>query len=197
MKLRSQAPAGGGNPFTHLLSFGRRPKAEGTPPAEDANKPKEGTDGEPADPEDEPTDPAATDPQNDPAAENKPTDPEAGEDDPAEEMHGTSAVAEARRRERARCAAIFASAGAGADPALAARLAFNTTLPRAEAIAALGDGSAPRGRRSGLDERMTAAPTPHVTPGAAAADPKAGMVDGMASLMRKAAGRLAAPAPSK
>ena len=57
--------------------------------------------------------------------------------DPRDEMTGYSEIAAARRRERARCAAIFATKAAGANPALAAHLAFNTTLTRSEAIRAL------------------------------------------------------------
>ncbi len=59
------------------------------------------------------------------------------DDDSDEEMRGKSASAVARRRERARCASIFACAAAGANPALAAHLAFNTTMTRSEAIGTL------------------------------------------------------------
>lgn len=64
-------------------------------------------------------------------------DPDAEDDDDEEEMRGTSAAAKARRRERARCAAIFASKAAGKNPALAANLAFNTSMTRKEAIVVL------------------------------------------------------------
>ena len=58
-------------------------------------------------------------------------------DDDEEEMRGKSAVARARRRERARCAAIFRSKMAGKNPVLAANLAFNTSMTRKEALAVL------------------------------------------------------------
>ena len=67
-------------------------------------------------------------------------DPDAKADDDEdsdEEMRGKSAASSARRRERARCAAIFACRAAGGNAALAAHFAFNTTMTRSEAIAAL------------------------------------------------------------
>lgn len=75
------------------------------------------------------------------------------EDDDEEEMKGKSAAASARRRERARCAAIFASPHAARNVALAASLAFKTTLTRQEAIAVLrdtpaGGASASEGRQN-------------------------------------------------
>ena len=59
------------------------------------------------------------------------------EHDSKDEMHGCSLVATARRRERARCAAIFASPAAAAHLALAANLAFKTRMTRGDAVALL------------------------------------------------------------
>lgn len=61
----------------------------------------------------------------------------AEDDDKDEEMRGSSAAASARRREQARCAAIFASASAARNPVLAANLAFKTRMSRAESLALL------------------------------------------------------------
>ncbi|MFP3185338.1 MAG: hypothetical protein RXR20_16530 [Paraburkholderia sp.] len=69
------------------------------------------------------------------------------DDDDEEEMRGKSAAAKARRRERARCAAIFASKGAARNPVLAAKLAFESSMPRSEAIAVLNGSPAPEGSR--------------------------------------------------
>ncbi|ASD79160.1 hypothetical protein CEJ98_09150 [Burkholderia gladioli pv. gladioli] len=69
------------------------------------------------------------------------------DDDDEEEMRGNSAAARARRRERARCAAIFASKGAGRNPVLACKLAFNSSMPRSEAIEVLDSAPAPEGSR--------------------------------------------------
>jgi hypothetical protein len=65
------------------------------------------------------------------------------DDDEKHEMSGRSAAASARRRERARCAAIFASKAAAANPALAASLAFETTMTRKEALAVMRSQPAP------------------------------------------------------
>lgn len=71
------------------------------------------------------------------------------------EMRGNSPAAQARRREQARCAAIFASPAAGKNPALAANLAFKTRMTRQEALvvlestpAAAGPGNAARAARN-------------------------------------------------
>ncbi|WP_175946625.1 hypothetical protein [Burkholderia pyrrocinia] len=69
------------------------------------------------------------------------------DDDDEEEMRGKSAVSRARRRERARCAAIFACKGAGRNPVLACKLAFTTTMTRSEAIEVLNETPAPEGSR--------------------------------------------------
>jgi hypothetical protein len=81
----------------------------------------------------------------------------------------------ARLRERARCAAIFADAAAGKNPALAATLAFNTELPRSQAIKVLrAGGLAVTGQRNTLDRRMAANPIPAIDAGGGARAPAGG-----------------------
>ena len=97
----------------------------------------------------------------------------AEDDDDDEEMSGNSASAKARRRERARCAAIFASPAAGIRPDVAAHVAFNTNMSRGDAIAMLDSVSAGHQApsRQGLGSRMADAAVPHVgsSPGPGAA----------------------------
>ena len=69
----------------------------------------------------------------------KADDDDADAEDDDEEMHGKSAAAAARRRERARCAEIFGSRYAARNPVLAANLAFNTSMSRAQALNVLRD----------------------------------------------------------
>jgi hypothetical protein len=87
-------------------------------------------------------------------------DADAAEDDDEdkdEEMRGKSSAAAARRRERARCAAIFSAKAAGMNPALAASLAFNTTMTRKEAIGVLE--STPSAAGNGLPDRAARNPS--------------------------------------
>lgn len=67
---------------------------------------------------------------------------ESEEDDSDDEMRGKSAAAQARTRENARCAAIFADPAAASNLPLAASLAFGTRMPRAEAIDVLRGAAA-------------------------------------------------------
>lgn len=87
-------------------------------------------------------------------------------DDSDEDMRGQSAAAHARRRERARCEAIFACDAAAVRPDVAAQVAFRTTLARGEAVsvvtAAAAAGHAPRGSR--LADRMETVKTKQVGP---------------------------------
>lgn len=87
---------------------------------------------------------------------------ESDDDDDETEMRGHSEAASARRREQARCAAIFASKAAAFNPALAANLAFRTRLPRSEAVAML-EASPPAVVSGPANDR--AARNPRVGPG--------------------------------
>lgn len=74
-------------------------------------------------------------------------------EDDEDELHGKSAVASARRRERARCAAIFGSRYAARNPVLAASLAFNTSMTRDQALTVLRDTPAGASAASGRSDR--------------------------------------------
>ena len=78
-------------------------------------------------------------------------DPDAEDDE--DELHGKSAVASARRRERARCAAIFGSRYSARNPVLAASLAFNTSMTRDQALTVLRDTPAGASAASGRSDR--------------------------------------------
>jgi hypothetical protein len=58
-------------------------------------------------------------------------------------MRGDSPAADARRRERARCAAILTSAAGLKHPELACVLAFRTRVSRSEALGVLAVVEAP------------------------------------------------------
>lgn len=98
------------------------------------------------------------------------SDPDA--DDDEEEMRGKSHAARARRRERARCAAIFLSPIAAKNPALAANLAFATALPRKEALTVLENTPAPAASsiaaRAAANPNGLGMPTPEAPRGEAA-----------------------------
>jgi hypothetical protein len=97
------------------------------------------------------------------AEENGDEDEDGDDDSDGADMRNRSAGA-ARLRERARCAAIFADKAAGRNPALAATLAFCTSLPRSEAVAVLRAGGTPAATtpRSTLDRRMASIVVPPV-----------------------------------
>lgn len=98
-------------------------------------------------------------------------DGDEGGDDPGNEMRGRSAAAVARRRERARCAAIMGHTAAAERADYAGHLAFNTNLTRHQAIALLK--AAPKGnglanRMAGYSGMRAGAGTANAVPAAAA-----------------------------
>lgn len=140
--------------FAHLM------KAEGDDTDQDNQAAEEGEDQEP-DAEGEGQDPEDPKDQNGRAKgkkanrakveEEDPKDLDAqGDDDPDAEDDGDDetdaededddTTAQARARERGRCAAIFGCKAAGNNLALAAELAFSTKLPRSQAIRVLKAG---------------------------------------------------------
>lgn len=87
-----------------------------------------------------------------------------GDDDTDEEDEKDSTAKSARARERARCSAIFQSAAAARNLSAAAHLAFNTTMPRTQAVGLLEQitpaavQQKPTGRAGSLRERMSSEP---------------------------------------
>lgn len=152
MKLRNVAEAGA---FAHLMGLGRRRSNAAENDGGEAGKP------------DEETEAAGDEAEADGEAEAPPVEP--GDDDEGDEkeMAGDSAAARARARERGRCAAIFADPAAGRNPALAAHLAFETSLSRKAARAALAQGGG-----GGLGQRLAAAINPNLGPQGKADDAK-------------------------
>jgi hypothetical protein len=90
------------------------------------------------------------------------SDDDEDEDDDHSEMSGKSTAAKARRRERARCAAIFSSPKAAANLELACSLAFETDLTRRQALAVLNK-SPSRADNSSSERRR--ANNPNLEPG--------------------------------
>lgn len=119
------------------------------------------------------------------------------EDDDAE-MRGNSPDASARRRERERCKTIFAAAFASAAPELrqavatAGALAFDTTLPRREAVALLSAMPAPSaGKHPSLAQRMRGEQIPeagHEAETSAPADSSKALAQQIIAAGRKARG---------
>jgi hypothetical protein len=106
------------------------------------------------------------------------------------EMMGNTLQARARARERKRCAAIFADAAADANLGLAATLAFQTTLPRDQAIKVLrAGGVAPGSKKPDLSERKAGVNAPNVTPAAHAVGPKEAVTGFWDSIREAAASR--------
>ena len=116
------------------------------------------------DAEDDERDDDAEDDERDDDAEDDGDDPEAAEDNDDSEDDGdddrkeSKAVKNARAAERKRCARIFGSKHAAANPSLAASLAFNTGMSSAAAISVLAS-TAPASRPAAtrkrtLDQRM-------------------------------------------
>ncbi len=207
MSVRTTAMAGAA-PFAHLLGLGRasakaKTKAETEKEREDDEREGEEdrddkaasakTEGE-EDREEEDEKPDGKKAKGKKAASE---DDEEEEDEDEAEMRGNGVAAQARRRERKRCAAIFGSKAAAGIPHVAAQLAFGTTMSASAAIKVL-EASALHAHPAAaakptLRERMEAENIPSVASGPAAKAPTAGQPGSAAAMAlaayRKATGR--------
>ena len=154
--------------FAHLIGFGKSASEEDEDKKAKkakARKAEEDERDEDAEDDDERDDDAEEDERDD-DAEDDGDDQEASEDDDSEDdsdgdddRKESKAVKNARAAERKRCARIFGSKHAAANPSLAASLAFNTGMSSAAAINVLAS-SAPAAaasqpsRKRSLDQRM-------------------------------------------
>ncbi|WP_029568879.1 hypothetical protein [Pantoea ananatis] len=165
--------------FAHLVGLNRSAAARAAEEHDDDDEEKKGKKARSRRAEeqddDDNRDPDADDDSDDPDAEdNDKKDPDADEDDDKKRDPDASEGDDddgddeekpdgrkARNAERQRCARIFYSSYAAANPALAASLAFNTGMNSADAIRVMkSSGSAaaaPEPRRASLDERMRSA----------------------------------------
>ena len=141
---------------------------------EDAKK--AGKDGGKTKAEDKPDD-QGEDESDEDYKERKKREQEEAEDDEDEEDEKDAKKKAVRMRERARCAAIFASPAAGVRPDLAAHFAFATNLNRRDAVATLdvaAQGGAAPVRKGGLGDRMSRQANPDLgrDPAGGGRDPK-------------------------
>ncbi|WP_410015815.1 hypothetical protein [Sodalis sp. C49] len=113
------------------------------------------------------------------------------DDDDDEKDDENRDVKKGRKAERHRCAAIFASDHAAGRPALAASLAFNTTMSAKSAIAVLaGSGLETSAGRVSLDARMQHIPNVKIGADAEQSGKSASaLVNKAASLYNQAAGK--------
>jgi len=118
--------------FAHL---NRTPKASDDDGSDDTEDTDTNADGEGEGDDD--TDPKDKKSKKNRRSDDGGDDTDEGDDeaDAADEKDDTTA--QARARERGRCAAIFMSAGARANPAAAAEIAFGTRMSRSEAVRVL------------------------------------------------------------
>lgn len=151
--------------FAHLLGRGATAsEEEEDKKAKNAKGRRAEEDEREDDAEDDERDDDAVDDERDDDAEDDGDDPAAAEDDDDSEDDGdddrkeSKAVKNARAAERKRCARIFGSKHAAANPSLAASLAFNTGMSSAAAINVLAStvpASQPATtRKRSLDQRM-------------------------------------------
>jgi hypothetical protein len=113
------------------------------------------------------------------------------DDDGDDDRKESKAVKNARIAERKRCARIFGSKHAAANPSLAASLAFNTGMSSAAAIdvlASTAPASQPATRKRSLDQRMQESHNVRLNRMAKKAGGKSALVSKMTSLYNSTKG---------
>ncbi|HHG1482915.1 TPA: hypothetical protein ACPUNM_000620 [Klebsiella pneumoniae] len=183
--------------FAHLIGLGASASEE-----EDDKKSKKAKsrraeeDERNDDAEDDERDDDAEEDERDDDAEDDNDDPEASEEDDSDdedERKEGKAAKSARIAERKRCARIFGSKHAAANPSLAASLAFNTGMSAAAAIdvlASTAPASQPQAtRKRSLDQRMQESENVRLGPdGGNKAGGKSALVSRMTSLYNSTKG---------
>ncbi|MDU1380271.1 MAG: hypothetical protein E6944_26710 [Klebsiella michiganensis] len=183
--------------FAHLIGLGASASEE-----EDDKKSKKAKsrraeeDERNDDAEDDERDDDAEEDERDDDAEDDNDDPEASEEDDSDdedERKEGKAAKSARIAERKRCARIFGSKHAAANPSLAASLAFNTGMSAAAAIdvlASTAPASQPQAtRKRSLDQRMHESENVRLGPdGGNKAGGKSALVSRMTSLYNSTKG---------
>ncbi|EKS3673750.1 hypothetical protein QL374_003775 [Salmonella enterica] len=148
--------------FAHLMGFGKSASEEDEDKKAKkakARKAEEDERDENAEDDDERDDDAEEDERDENAEDDDDDDPDAEEDDGDDgKKKDGKAARQARASERKRCARIFGSKHAAANPALAASLAFNTGMSSAAAIGVLASSSPAQQpqatHKRSLDQRM-------------------------------------------
>ena len=143
--------------FAHLLGRGASASEEEEDKKSKKAKARRAEEEQEEEAEEEEQEEEAEEEEEDPDAEEEEDEPDA-EDDGDDDRKESKAVKSARIAERKRCARIFGSKHAAANPSLAASLAFNTGMSSAAAIDVLASTtptSQPQAtRKRSLDQRM-------------------------------------------
>ncbi|MEC5321118.1 hypothetical protein VSX61_19620 [Brenneria populi subsp. brevivirga] len=182
--------------FAHLLGRSASAKVEEEDDDQEkskkskARKAEDDEDKKDAEDEDQDDTDADEDEKDDPDAEEDDDEKDA-EDDDGDDEDDSKAKKSGRRAERQRCARIFGSKHAAANPALAASLAFNTGMSSKAAIQVMASsGASPAPARVTLDQRMAGVKNHQLGVDAKPADKstKAGLAAAMTSLYSKTKG---------
>jgi hypothetical protein len=147
------------SPFAHLAGFRSAPKAAA---AEDDSPKDRDAEDDDKDPKDDATSEDDKGTKSKAAEDDGSGDKDKDKDDGEDDAKASASFAAGAKAERKRCAAIFGAEEAGANPAFAAHLAFNTSISAADAIgmmqASAAGAPAPAAAKGGLDQRMSGQP---------------------------------------